>query len=76
MWQHALTDCCAWTGAWQERPMTTSPPLKIQFTHIEDSHVPRRAACSESLKPNLVVGSGSTVIVEMITHHAGDDPDK
>jgi hypothetical protein len=30
----------------------------------------------ESLKPNLVVPSGAEVTVEMITHHAGDDPDK
>lgn len=30
----------------------------------------------ESLKPNLVVPSGSEVTVEMITHHAGDDQDK
>eukprot|EP00775_Hariotina_reticulata_P001825 gene1825-2159_t len=33
-------------------------------------------AFSESLKPNLVIPSGSEVTVEMITHHAGDDPDK
>ena len=33
-------------------------------------------AAVESLKPNLVVPSGSEVTVEMITHHAGDDPDK
>lgn len=30
----------------------------------------------ESLKPALVVRSGAEVTVEMITHHAGDDPDK
>uniref|UniRef100_A0A383V546 Acetamidase n=1 Tax=Tetradesmus obliquus TaxID=3088 RepID=A0A383V546_TETOB len=30
----------------------------------------------ESLKPRLVIPSGSEVTVEMITHHAGDDPDK
>lgn len=43
--------------------------------------MPRRAvlmccAAVESLKPNLVVPSGAEVTVEMITHHAGDDPDK
>lgn len=30
----------------------------------------------ENSKPALAVPSGSEVTVEMITHHAGDDPDK
>jgi len=30
----------------------------------------------ENVKPSLVVPSGAEVTVEMITHHAGDDPDK
>lgn len=30
----------------------------------------------ENAKPAMAVASGSEVTVEMITHHAGDDPDK
>jgi hypothetical protein len=54
----------------------TFPVVPAKHCNELKQHIACGAAHSESLKPNLVVGSGSTVIVEMITHHAGDDPDK
>lgn len=32
--------------------------------------------CSQDLRPQMVLKSGDTVTVEMLTHHAGDDYDK
>ncbi len=41
-----------------------------RVSHIS-SLVPM-ASCRNNLKPKLVVNSGDTVDVEMVTHHAGD----
>lgn len=65
MWVAPLALSCGWPRHYRSTPAALLLLLVLL-------RLPLPPSSSESLKPRLVIPSGSEVTVEMITHHAGD----
>lgn len=66
--------CCLHTAS--TRSLKTSCPDVGKFYLAANVSTVHWGYFLESAIPRLIVPSGSEVTVEMITHHAGDDPEK